>query len=85
MTTPLFAPPMWVPSMDAFLSHWFPRYEDARAFRETEGGYLFPFGQHYFVTTALAVRELGLIPRNRTGKPSDSIGFGRPIPKRGTA
>ena len=53
---------MWVPSMDAFLSHWFVRYEEARAHREREGGYLFPFGRHYFVTTAAAVRELGLDP-----------------------
>ena len=62
MTTPSSAQPMWVVSMDAFLSHWFARYDEARAYRETEGGYLFPFGGHYFVTTAPAVRELGLDP-----------------------
>src|SRR2546430_14886441 len=62
MTTPSSVPTMWVLSMDAFLSHWFARYDEARAYRDTDGGYLFPFGGHYFVTTAPAVRQLGLGP-----------------------
>jgi len=72
MTISSSAPTMWVPSMDAFLSHWFVRYDEARAHRETHGGYLFPFGRDYFVTTAAAVRELGLDPMDPDW---EAIGF----------
>ncbi len=53
---------MWVPRMDAFLSRWFTSYQEARASREAEGGYLFPYGNEFFVSQAEAVRELGLDP-----------------------
>ena len=56
------APVMWVPSMDAFLSHWFSLYEEARAFLNAEGGYLLPFEHQFFVATGEAVWELGLDP-----------------------
>ena len=55
-------PSMYVPRMDAILSRWFTTYEDARAAREQEGGYLLPYRNHYFVTTGEAIRELGLDP-----------------------
>jgi hypothetical protein len=48
--------------MGAFVNLWFRTYEEARAARETHGGYLFPFRQHFFVADAAAVRELGLDP-----------------------
>src|SRR5947209_8695629 len=83
MTTPSSVPTMWVLSMDAFLSHWFARYDEARAYRDTDGGYLFPFGGHYFVTTAPAVRGAGPRPsgsglagyRFRLGSPGRSRGM----------
>lgn len=63
MTTSNAAEPtMWVPRMDAFLSRWFVSYEAARQALESEGGYLLPFKDQFFVTAAEAVRELGLDP-----------------------
>ncbi len=53
---------MWVPSMDACLSRWFRTYEEAAASRRSEGGYLFPYKNQFFVTESEAVRELGLDP-----------------------
>ena len=55
-------PIMYVPTMDVFLNRWFTTYEDARALRETEGGYLFPYKRYFFVTDAAAIWELGLNP-----------------------
>jgi hypothetical protein len=55
---------MYVASMDVFLNRWFTTYEAARAARATEGGFLFPFGGHFFVTEDGGVRELGLDPRD---------------------
>ena len=53
---------MYVGTMDVYLNRWFSTYEDARAARESEGGYLFPYRHHFFITRAEAVRELGLDP-----------------------
>ena len=55
-------PLMYVPRMDAILNRWFTTYEAARASRESEGGYLLPYRNQYFVTLAEGVRELGLDP-----------------------
>jgi hypothetical protein len=65
MTTPDDAGPlMYVPSMGAFLNHWFITYEDARAHRESQGGFLLPFQHQFFVTVAGAIVELGLDPND---------------------
>jgi len=53
---------MYVASMDVFLNNWFVTYEEARAVRAAEGGYLFPYRNHFFVAGSGAVRELGLDP-----------------------
>jgi hypothetical protein len=55
-------PPMYVPTMDVFLNRWFRTYEEARRYLDTEGGFLFPYGEQYFVTEEVAIRELGLDP-----------------------
>ena len=55
-------PRMFVPRMDAILSRWFTTYQEARASREREGGYLLPYKNQYFVTSSEAIRELGLDP-----------------------
>jgi hypothetical protein len=55
-------PLMYVPSMDVFLNRWFVSYEDARAARQAEGGYLFPYRHHFFVAPSGALGELGLDP-----------------------
>jgi len=53
---------MYERSMDAFLNRWFATYEDARAAREHEGGFLLPYRNHFFVTHADAICGLGLDP-----------------------
>lgn len=53
---------MYVPRMDVFLNRWFTTYDEARASRESEGGYLFPYKDHFFVAEAGAIEELGLDP-----------------------
>jgi len=62
MTGSAGAPTMYVPTMDAFINRWFARYEDARKSLETEGGFLFPFNDQFFVTESEALRELGMDP-----------------------
>lgn len=65
MTTPNDAGPlMYVESMSVFLNQWFTTYDEARAFREAEGGYLLPFKNQFFVTVAGAITELGLDPND---------------------
>lgn len=55
-------PVMWIPRMDAIMSRWFASYAEARASLAAEGGYLFPYRSHFFVTSREGVRELGLDP-----------------------
>lgn len=55
-------PTMFETRMDAILSRWFTTYEEARASLESEGGYLLPYRNQYFVTSGEAIRELGLDP-----------------------
>jgi hypothetical protein len=56
------APVMYVVRMDAIVNRWFTTYEEARASLESEGGYLFPYKNQFFVTLREGVRELGLDP-----------------------
>jgi len=53
---------MHVPRMSAWLNQWFAHYGEAKAALDEGGGYLLPFRNQFFVTTADAVRELGLDP-----------------------
>ena len=64
MTIPLeeTGPDMWISRMDVFLSRWFATYQDARRALDTDGGYLLPYGNQFFITVADAIRELGLDP-----------------------
>ena len=55
-------PVMYVHSMAVYLNRWYATYEDAKASRAAEGGYLFPYEHQYFIANAGAVRELGLDP-----------------------
>ncbi len=57
-------PSMYETQMDAILSRWFTTYEDARISLETEGGFLFPHKNQFFVTSREAIRELGLDPED---------------------
>jgi len=84
---------MWVPRMDAFLSKWSVAYEEAKALLEAEGGYLLPYQDHFFVTTAGAIAELGLDPADpdwaRIGfdwvRPADAAAWQRLNAKRESA
>jgi hypothetical protein len=86
-------PIMYVARMDAILSRWFTTYEEARASRESEGGYLLPYRNHFFVTTSEGIRELGLDPNDpdwaRIGwdwvRPSDREAWERLREKRSLA
>jgi hypothetical protein len=53
---------MYVTSMATLLNRWFTSYENARSSLDSEGGYLLPFKDQYFVTMREGVRELGLDP-----------------------
>lgn len=53
---------MYVARMDAIVNRWFTNYEAAKASLQSEGGYLFPYRDQYFVTLSEGVRELGLDP-----------------------
>lgn len=53
---------MYVARMDAIVNRWFTTYEAAKASLRSEGGYLFPYRDQYFVTLSEGVRELGLDP-----------------------
>lgn len=57
-----YEPIMYVPRMDAFLNRWFTSYAEARAALDAQGGYLLPYRDQFFVSTADAIRELGLDP-----------------------
>jgi hypothetical protein len=57
-------PIMYVSRMDVFLNRWFRTYEEARASLESEGGYLLPYANQFFVTVDGAIRELGLDPQD---------------------
>jgi hypothetical protein len=50
--------------MGAFLNHWCATYDEARALRESQGGYLLPFKDQFFVTGAEGIEELGLDPQD---------------------
>jgi hypothetical protein len=53
---------MYAPAMAAYLNVWFADYEEARAHRLAEGGYLLPYRDHFLVVEPEAIRELGLDP-----------------------
>jgi hypothetical protein len=70
-------PIMYVTRMDAVLNRWFTTYENARASLESEGGYLLPYKNQFFVTLSEGIRELGLDPEDADW---DRIGFDRVRP-----
>jgi hypothetical protein len=53
---------MYARGLDVLLNRWFARYEDARAAREQEGGWLLPFDKQFFICEAEGIRVLGLDP-----------------------
>jgi len=61
-TAGLPADAMYAGRMSLWLNRWFASYDEARASLDEGGGYLLPYRHHFFVTTADAIRELGLDP-----------------------
>jgi len=77
-------------NLDVFLNQWFADYDQARAARESGGGFLFPYQKHYFVCKPDVVAALGLDPNDadweKIGydcvRPSDPEAFQRLLRKR---
>lgn len=89
-STSIEEPVMYVPSMAVYLNRWYAAYDDARAARSAEGGFLFPYEKQYFVADSGAVKELGLDPLDpdweRIGwdwvRPLDTVAWDRLRAKR---
>lgn len=52
------------PELDVFVHRWFPNHEEARGSLESDGGYLLPYRDHFFVCEAPTIRALGLDPED---------------------
>ena len=48
--------------LDVFLNRWYSNYEEARRARESDGGFLLPYKQHFFVCEAEVIGAMGLEP-----------------------
>ena len=78
------------PNLDVFLNRWFSSYMEARKALESEGGFLLPYKQHFFVCESEAIRAMGLEPDDpdweRVGwdcaRPSDMQAYQRLLEKR---
>ena len=82
---------LWYQSnLDAFLNRWFSSYAEARESLESDGGFLLPYKQHFFVCESEGIRALGLEPDDpdwqKIGfdcvKPSDEEAYQRLSEKR---
>ena len=51
-------------NLDVFLNRWFASYEQARASLETEGGFLLPYRNQFFICAEGLIRALGLDPED---------------------
>jgi len=49
---PDMGPPMYEPRMDAFLNRWFTSYAAARRSLDSDGDFLLPYEEQFFVTAA---------------------------------
>jgi hypothetical protein len=49
-------------NLDVFLNRWYSNYEEARAERESSGGFLLPYKRHFFVCEAEVISAMGLEP-----------------------
>jgi len=51
-------------NLDVFLNRWYSTYEDARQARDSHGGFLLPYQNHFFVCQADVIQALGLDPED---------------------
>jgi hypothetical protein len=78
------------PNLDVFLNRWFADYDAARAALDSEGGFLFPYQNHYFVCKPEVVAALGMDPDDLDwdqigrdcARPTDAEAFQRLVEKR---
>ena len=50
--------------LDVFLNRWYSDYEEARAARDSSGGFLLPYKHHFFVCEAEVISAMGLEPND---------------------
>jgi len=78
------------PNLDVFLNRWFSSYEAARSSLESEGGFLLPYQEHFFVCESDVISAMGLEPDDpdweKIGRdcvsPADAAAFQRLFDKR---
>lgn len=78
------------PNLDVFLNRWFADYHAARAALDSEGGFLLPYRNHYFVCKSEVVAALGMDPDDLDwdkigrdcARPNDADAFQRLAEKR---
>jgi hypothetical protein len=51
-------------SLDVFLNRWFSGYDDARKSLDSDGGFLLPYKNHFFVCEADLIQAIGLDPND---------------------
>lgn len=51
-----------------FLNHWFANYAAAKAYQETNGGFLLPYKRQFFICDSNYIQNLGLNPKDRDWK-----------------
>ena len=49
-------------SLDVFLNRWFSNHGEARSALESEGGFLLPYQNHFYVCKPNVIQALGLDP-----------------------
>lgn len=55
-----------------FLNHWFAHYAEAKLYQRSQGGFLLPFKNQFFICDADYIRNLGFNPEDQDWK---SIGY----------
>ncbi len=53
------------------LNNWFTTYEEAKSYQKTNGGFLFPYKNQFFVCSAAYVRDIGFDPDDANWKMCD--------------
>lgn len=77
-------------NLDVFLNRWFSDYDDARRALESEGGFLLPYRNYFFVCKPDVIQSLGLEPNDPDwekigydrARPGDEAAFQRLLAKR---
>ena len=68
-----------------FLNHWFAHYSEAKVHQQSQGGFLFPYKNQFFVCDAHYIQQLGFDPTDSDwtligkdwAKPTDQVAWNR--------